>query len=186
MGNLLKVVVPGETPSVIEYVIDGQNRRVGKKVNGVLQQGWLYGDQLNPIAELDGDNNVVSRFVYGTQGHVPDYMVKDGALYRYITDHLGSPRLIVNVASGEVAQQLDYDEFGIITRDTHPGFQPFGYAGGLYEASTGLTRFGFRDYDAETGRWTSKDPIGFGGGDSNLYGGLDINLPTSKKNGLPL
>ena len=25
-------------------------------------------------------------------------------------------------------------------------------------------------YDPETGRWTSKDPIGFDGGDTNLYG----------------
>ncbi len=91
-------------------------------------------------------------------------MVKDGVVYRYITDHLGSPRLIVNVTSGEVAQQLDYDEFGMITRDTNPGFQPFGYAGGIYEASSGLTRFGYRDYDAESGRWTSKDPINFNGG----------------------
>jgi len=40
----------------------------------------------------------------------------------------------------------------------------------LYDSDTGLTRFGFRDYDAETGRWTAKDPILFGGGDSNLYG----------------
>jgi RHS repeat-associated protein len=96
-------------------------------------------------------------------------MVKDSVVYRYITDHLGSPRLIVNVTSGEVAQQLDYDEFGVITRDTNPGFQPFGYAGGIYETSSGLTRFGFRDYDAESGRWTSKDPLGFGGGGSNFY-----------------
>jgi len=27
-----------------------------------------------------------------------------------------------------------------------------------------------RDYDPETGRWVSKDPIGFAGGDTNLYG----------------
>jgi len=33
-----------------------------------------------------------------------------------------------------------------------------------------LTRFGYRDYDASTGKWTAKDPIGFDGGDSNLYG----------------
>jgi len=38
------------------YVIDGRNRRIGKKVNGTLVQGFLYKDQLNPIAELD-DNN---------------------------------------------------------------------------------------------------------------------------------
>lgn len=31
-------------------------------------------------------------------------------------------------------------------------------------------RFGARDYDSETGRWTSKDPILFDGGDTNLYG----------------
>jgi uncharacterized protein RhaS with RHS repeats len=27
-----------------------------------------------------------------------------------------------------------------------------------------------RDYDPETGRWTSKDPIRFNGADTNLYG----------------
>jgi hypothetical protein len=30
-------------------------------------------------------------------------------------------------------------------------------------------RFGARDSDPETGRWTSRDPIGFDGGDLNLY-----------------
>jgi hypothetical protein len=30
-------------------------------------------------------------------------------------------------------------------------------------------RFGARDYDPETGRWTAKDPLLFEGGDTNLY-----------------
>ena len=47
--------------------------------------------------------------------------------------------------------------------------EPFGFAGGLYDHQTGLVRFGARDYDAEVGRWTSKDPIGFSGGDENLF-----------------
>jgi len=40
---------------------------------------------------------------------------------------------------------------------------------GLYESQTKLVRFGARDYDAEVGRWTCKDPIGFLGLDANLY-----------------
>ncbi|MCH2039483.1 MAG: RHS repeat-associated core domain-containing protein [Saccharospirillaceae bacterium] len=47
---------------------------------------------------------------------------------------------------------------------------PFGFAGGLQDTDTGLIRFGYRDYDPETGRWTARDPIGFAGGDTNLYG----------------
>jgi RHS repeat-associated protein len=50
-----------------------------------------------------------------------------------------------------------------------------GYAGGLTDAATGLVRFGARDYDPTVGRWTTKDPIGFAGGDGGLYvyAGLD-------------
>ncbi|MEJ2437343.1 MAG: RHS repeat-associated core domain-containing protein, partial [Sulfurovaceae bacterium] len=39
-----------------------------------------------------------------------------------------------------------------------------------YDTDTKLTRFGYRDYDAYTGKWTAKDPIDFAGGDTNLYG----------------
>jgi hypothetical protein len=37
LGNLLSVQMPGGP--LIEYLIDGKNRRVGKKVNGTLVQG---------------------------------------------------------------------------------------------------------------------------------------------------
>jgi RHS repeat-associated protein len=134
-----------------------------------LTQGWLYKDRLNPIAELDGIGAVVSRFVYATKKNVPNYMVKGGVAYLIISDHLGSVRLVVNAATGALAQRLDYDAFGNVILDTNPGFQPFGFAGGLYDRDTKLTRFGVRDYDAETGRWTARDPIRFSGRDTNLY-----------------
>jgi RHS repeat-associated protein len=167
LGNLTHVLLPNGTQ--IEYLIDGQNRRIGKKVNGVLVQGFLYGAGINPIAELDGNNNIVARFIYGSRMNVPDYMIKGGVTYRMVMDHLGSPRLVINTTTGAVSQRMDYDEFGIVTQDTSPGFQPFGFAGGLYDSSVKLIRFGKRDYDAPTGRWTVKDPIGFAGGDSNMY-----------------
>jgi RHS repeat-associated protein len=41
--------------------------------------------------------------------------------------------------------------------------------GGFFDPLTGLVRFGARDYDASTGRWTAKDAILFDGGQTNLY-----------------
>jgi len=176
LGNLRQVTLPGG--NAIDYVIDGQNRRIGKKRDNVLEQGFLYQDQLKPIAELDGNGNVVARFVYATNANVPDFMTKGGVTYRIIKDHLGSPRLVVDVATNTVIQQMSYDVWGKVIQDSNPGFQPFGYAGGLYDRDTGLVRFGARDYDAETGRWTAKDPIGFEGGDTNLYGYV-VNDPVN-------
>jgi RHS repeat-associated protein len=176
LGNLTSVTLPGGT--TIEYLIDGRNRRIGKKVNGVLVQAFLYEGQLRPVAELNGADNVVSRFVYATRRNVPAYLVKADVTYRIVTDHLGSPRLVIDVATGTVAQRMDYDEFGNVIADTNPGFQPFGFAGGLYDRDTKLIRFGARDYDAATGRWTAKDPIGFWGMSANLYGYL-MNDPVN-------
>ena len=167
LGNLRQVVL--DTGITIDYVIDPAGRRIGKKIEGALVKGWLYQNGLSPIAELDGAGNLVSRFVYGTRAHVPDYMVRDGITYRIVSDRLGSPRVVVNVSTGAVAQELRYDEFGRITLDTNPGFQPFGFAGGLYDEQTGLLRMGARDYNPEIGRWTTPDPIGFRSGDTNLY-----------------
>jgi RHS repeat-associated protein len=70
-----------------------------------------------------------------------------------------------------VVKTISYDSFGNVIEDSNPGFRlPFGFAGGLYDQDTGLVRFGYRDYDADAGRWTAKDPISFKGGDTNLYG----------------
>jgi len=166
LGNLRTVVLP--TGRTVEYVLDAQNRRIGKKVDGTLVRGWLYGDQLRIVAELDGGGNIVSQFVYGSRRNIPDYVVKAGATYRIIADHLGSPRIAVDVNTGLVAWNNAYDEFGNPVPGM-PDFLPFGFAGGQYDADTGLVRFGVRDYEPQTGRWTARDPILFAGADANLY-----------------
>ena len=173
LGNLLRVVKQGGT--TLTYLIDGENRRVGKKRNGTLERVWLYQNGLNVVAELDGSGTLKSRFVYGSRSNVPDYMVTVDSTYRLITDQLGSVRRVVNVVSGSTRQRLEYDAWGNVLTDTNEGFQPFGFAGGLYDPDTKLVRFGAREYDASVGRWTCKDPIGLAGGSLNLmaYAGSD-------------
>ncbi|MBN2862411.1 MAG: hypothetical protein JXN62_04560, partial [Bacteroidales bacterium] len=135
-GNLRGVSVYDGTPTPtkdITYTVDGFGRRIWKSVGGSRVQGFIYKDQLNPIAELDGDGNTVSVFIYGSKSNVPDYMmhyeVDQWVKYRIISDQVGSVRLVVNAETGAVAQKMTYSPFGEVLTDeiTVSGFhQPFG------------------------------------------------------------
>jgi|GEM_PF-5978287 len=121
------------------------------------------------LAVYDASDQLMMRFEYA-DARVPVKMERGGVEYYLTYDQVGSLRLVTDVA-GNVVKRIDYDSFGNIIADTAPTFDvPFGFAGGLHDRDTGLVRFGFRDYDPEVGRWTAKDPIGFAGGDWNLYG----------------
>ena len=110
----------------------------------------------------------MARFMYRQELNVPELMVKGGRTYRLIKDQLGSVRLVVDTGDGTIVQEMRYDAWGNVTYDSNPGFQPFGFAGGLYDPQTRLVRFGARDYDAQLGRWMGKDPLLFSGG-INLF-----------------
>jgi RHS repeat-associated protein len=82
--------------------------------------------------------------------------------------------VVVNVATGDVMLAVRYDVFGKPTKVEGIGSWdldelPFGFAGGMFDQETGLVRFGARDYDPMTGRWTAKDPMRFDAGPANLY-----------------
>ncbi|MEW6279042.1 MAG: RHS repeat-associated core domain-containing protein, partial [Candidatus Eremiobacterota bacterium] len=158
-GQLLSVTSPNG--DVVSYEPAANSRRAVKRVNGVVQRKWLYSGGLLPVVEYDANDSLTCVFTGG-------YILKDGSTYRLLRDHLGSVRLVVDANTGAVAQRLSYGPWGEVLEDTNPGFQPFGYAGGLYDPNTGLVRFGARDYDPAVGRWTSRDPIGLVAG-TNVY-----------------
>lgn len=117
----------------------------------------------------DGSDNLVMRFDY-VNDRMPVSMTYNGSTYYLTYDQIGSLRVVTNT-SGTVVKRLKYDSFGNIINDTNPVFAvPLAFAGGLNDKDTGLVRFGARDYDPATGRWTAKDPIFFAGGDTDLYG----------------
>ncbi|NQT70398.1 MAG: hypothetical protein HQ552_12545 [Desulfobacteraceae bacterium] len=174
-GELLNVTLPDAT--VIEYVHDPLGRRIAKKVNGTTIEKYLWQGLTRLLAVYDGSDNLLMRFEYA-DGRMPFATAKGGATYYLTYDQVGSLRIVAD-ASGNVVKRIDYDSFGNIIDDTDPSFEmPFGFAGGLHDRDTGLVRFGYRDYDPDTGRWTAKDPILFAGGDTDLYGYV-LNNPVN-------
>jgi RHS repeat-associated protein len=167
LGALEQVVL--SDGRIIDYVNDGYGRRIQKKVEGRATGGLIYHGGDHPVAEVDAQGQLLSTFLYGQGRHVPDAMIRDGTTFLLVTDVVGSVRLVLDAGSGEVVQTITYDGFGRVLADSRPGFQPFGFAGGLYDPDTGLVRFGRREYDPDAGRWTAKDPLLFWGGDTNLY-----------------
>ncbi len=175
-GELLSASLPdGRT---LEYVYDPQGRRIAKKINGVLVEKYLWAGLTQLLAVYDGADSLVMRFEY-SDARVPNAMVKAGTTYYLSYDQVSSLRAVYD-ATGALVKRIDYDSFGNILVDTNPAFAvPFGFAGGLDDRDLGLVHFGFRDYDPSTGRWTAKDPIGFDGGDVDLYGYVEsdpVNL----------
>ena len=105
LGNLIRVTKPNG--DVITYTVDGRGRRVAKAINGVRVKGWLYADQLRPVAELNANGTILSRFVYGAKANVPEYMIRSNVTYRIVSDHLGSPRVIAHATTGAILQRMD-------------------------------------------------------------------------------
>jgi RHS repeat-associated protein len=154
---------------IIEYVHDPLGRRIVKKINGVITEKYLWRGLTQLLAVYDGSDNLLMRFEYA-DGRMPIAMTKNGTTNYLTFDQIGSLRVVAD-ASGNVVKRIDYDSFGNIIDDTNPAFDvPFGFAGGFHDQDTGLVRFGYRDYDPDTGRWTAKDPIFFDGGNTDLYG----------------
>ena len=91
----------------MSYLVDGENRRLARALNGTTTSEYLYKNALNVVAQLDGSGNLVTRYVFGSKPNVPDYLVDtNGNKYRVLSDHLGSPRLVVNAATGVVAEEI--------------------------------------------------------------------------------
>lgn len=168
-GNLRGVDLPDGTE--VRYVVDALGRRIAREVDGTRTHGWVYGTGLSPLGQLDASGRLEVAYIYVTKSWVPDLAVhRDGTLYRIVHDAVGSVRAVVNATTGAVVQEYTYSPYGVIESATETeDVVPFRFAGGLADGATGLVRFGARDYDPEVGRWTAKDPIGFAGGDSNLY-----------------
>jgi YD repeat-containing protein len=102
--NLRGVTLPNGT--AITYIIDGQNRRIGKKINGTLVESFVYEDQLKRLGWYDGTGALKAQFVFVRRRYVPDLMIKGGQTFRLIYNQVGSVRQVVDL-NGTAWQLLD-------------------------------------------------------------------------------
>ena len=104
--------------------------------------------------------------------NLPIAVVKAGQLYYIETDHLGTPREVIQpgatTASDTVVWKWDF--FGSAFGENAPNPQTITfnlrYPGQYFDQETGLNYNGFRDYEPGTGRYVESDPIG-------IYGGMN-------------
>jgi RHS repeat-associated protein len=159
-----------------DYKYDALGNRIEEDVDpdGAGPQGTSvtrFGyDGGNVWADLDGSNALVTRRLYlDGPDEVVARMAADGTTAWYLPDRQGSVRDVTN-AAGAVQEHINYDGFGNIVTDTNALFgDRYKYTGRELDSATGLQYNRGRYYDAATGRWTSQDPLGFAGGDGNLY-----------------
>lgn len=164
-GELLRVELPDGRQ--IDYACDPLGRRIQKKVDGVVAARYLWAGPATLLAVYK-PGQPATHFEYA-DGRSPVAIVTNGVRHYLAADPAGTVRAVFD-AAGTCVKRIDYDAFGNVIADTNPALDvPLGFAGGLYDADTRLVLFGARDYDPDTGRWTAKDPIRFGGGDYDLY-----------------
>ena len=117
---------------------------------------------------FDGDGELTQRNFHGPL--VDQILTIKGAGSQVqwgLGDNLGTIRLVVNSA-GVVVNRIVYDSFGEVIEESNPGVDfRYGFTGRELDPETGLVYYRARYYDGE--RFISEDPIGFGGGDGNLY-----------------
>jgi RHS repeat-associated protein len=115
---------------------------------------------------------VLTTYFYDEYGHL-HALERGGVRYRVGTDQIGTPRVVVD-ADGTIVKRVDRDTWGRVLSDSAPAFSlPIGFAGGIEDPDTGLVRFGLRDYDPETGRFTARDPAFQKGSPANLFAYAD-------------
>ncbi len=177
--QLTRIDFPDLTFAAYRY--DGLGRRIEKDVNGNTIR-YVY-DGSDILLEYDGSNALLARYTHGPDIDDPLMLERDldssgtfelTETFFYQIDGLGSITELTD-STGVVARTLVTDAYGRITQDTGGVAQPFIYTGREFDAESGLYFYRARYYDPATGRFLSEDPIGFAGGDENLYRYVENN-----------
>lgn len=187
---LAGAAVPGNPTS---YDYTGHGERVLKSQNSgatPVVRRYVYDEDGKLISEQSTD--VVTGQLAWTEylflGSTVVALVRDTGVSYLETDHLGTPRIAVNLATNtkEWEWSLFDSAFGEHAAQTVAGGGPVAlrYPGQWLDAETGLHYNYFRSYEATTGRYLESDPLGLDGGSSTYQYALSSPLSYLDASGL--
>jgi RHS repeat-associated protein len=156
------------------FVYDPFGRRMSKAIGGIATQ-FLY-DGLNPVQELQSGSPSANLL---TGLGIDEYFQHtDSAGARdLLTDMLGST-LALTDATGTIQTSYTYEPFGNAAVSGAPNANPFQFTGRENDG-TGLYYYRARYYSPSFQRFIGQDPLGFAGGDTNLYGYVRESPPNA-------
>lgn len=157
----------------LTYTYDAFGNRVARSENGQTTRYVLNlnGAMSQVLAETDASGNETAYYVYGlgllTRVDADNTSVRHYYHFNHRGDTIG-----LSDTSGNFTDYYAYDEYGQVQEDSNNSLnQPFKFVGqyGVMDEGQGLYFMRARYYDAVVGRFLSEDPLGFEGGDWNLF-----------------
>lgn len=149
------------------YTYDGNGNRVAVTDGSTARQfiNAQAGGLSSPYLVTDATGQVAAAYVY--DGWAPIMRIgADGKPIYYIEDAMNSVAGLAN-DQGQSVASFQYDGYGNILAQSGPAADApssltgdYRFQGGWRENATGLYNLRARDYDPQTGRFTSRDPQG--------------------------
>ena len=169
-NKLIGVDKYDSTPTLISsssYAYDGFGRRVKKDVDGTVKY-YIYDMEDIRFETDETGTSITAEYTHGSGIDEPLAMRRNGANYYYHVNGLGAITALTD-SNKAIVQNYIYDSFGQIISQSGSIQNPYTFTGREYDEETGMYYYRARYYDPQTGRFISEDPIGFAGGDVNLY-----------------
>lgn len=179
-GSLAKVVRPDGEEVTFEY--DALGRRLSKSF-GTTVTRWMWNGNV-PLHQwkqrrsysreenawlTEEERKERTLWLFEEESFVPAAMIKGGRAYSILTDHLGTPTEAYDADGNEVwSRTLDMNG-EVIEESGNVGMISFLFQGQYYDRETELAYNRFRYYSPQMGMYISQDPIGLGGGITNIY-----------------
>lgn len=166
----------GAVTRQVNYTYDVHDQRIAKVVDldgagtgAVTVERFVYDRGQIALVFNNGSTTPTQRYLYGTEVDQVLAEQRGTTTTWALTDYQGTVRDLID-NTGTNRNRIRYDSFGSIAHQTNPALTfRFGYTGRDFDSETGLSYYRARYYDARVGRFLSEDPIGFAGGDVNLY-----------------